>query len=41
MQNTTILGKYVVHANALTYITFAVTYAVNKHLFKYFKYVKA
>ena len=27
MRNTTILPKYVVHANALTYFTFAVTYA--------------
>ena len=26
MRNTTILRKYVVHANALTYFTFAVTY---------------
>jgi hypothetical protein len=26
MRNTTILHKYVVHANALTYFTFAVTY---------------
>ena len=40
MRNTTILSKYVVHANALTYFTFAVTYAVNKHLFTYFEYVK-
>ena len=32
MQNTTILRKYIMHVNALTYFTFAVTYAVNKYL---------
>ena len=26
---------------AMTYFIFAVTYVVNKHLFRYFKYVKA
>jgi hypothetical protein len=41
MRNTTILCKYVMHTNALTYFTFAVTYAVNEYLFKYFKYAKA
>ena len=41
MWNTTIFCKYVMHANALTYFTFIVTYAVNKYLSKYFKYVKA
>jgi len=41
MQNTTILCKYVMHTNVLTYFMFAVTYAVNKYLFKYFKYAKA
>jgi hypothetical protein len=40
MRTTNILRKYVAHTYALTYFTFAVTYAVNAYLFKYFKYAK-
>ena len=39
-QLSSILCKYVMHANALTYFTFAVTYAVNKYLFKYLNMLK-
>jgi hypothetical protein len=37
MQTANILHKYVVHTYVLTSFTFAVTYAVNAYLFKYFK----
>jgi len=40
MQTAHILHKYVNNTYVLTYFTFAVRFAVNAYLFKYFKYVK-